>query len=73
MGNNRKSIDRANSLSMTIEKNQVGFADGLTETILNLISKVPTSSEVSSSAPDSRARQLARNAARKSAGISGGK
>ena len=57
---------------MTIEKNQVGFADGLTETILNLISKVPTSSEVSSSAPDSRARQLARNAARKSAGISGG-
>ncbi|MBK9444034.1 MAG: hypothetical protein IPN53_23190 [Comamonadaceae bacterium] len=44
----------------------------MTDTILNLVSKVPSSSEVYSSTPDARARQLARNAARTSAGISGG-
>jgi len=51
---------------------QTGFGDRLTDTILNLISKVPSSSEVYSSTPDARARRIARNAARTSAGISGG-
>jgi hypothetical protein len=54
------------------EEAQAGFADRLTDTILNLISQVPASSEVSSFTPEARARQLARNAARTSAGISGG-
>lgn len=47
-------------------------ADRMTQTILNLISKVPFSSEAVSSTPRARASQLARNAARTSAGISGG-
>ena len=72
MGINQKPNDRASSSSLTVAANQVGFADRMTDTILNLISKVPLSSESISATPETRARQLARKAARASAGISGG-
>lgn len=48
------------------------LADRASEAIMNLISSVPGSSEDSSATPDMRAKVLARNAARVSAGISGG-
>ena len=72
MTKNRQPAVRAGSTSLTVDAKQPGFGDRVTDTIMNLISKVPSSSEISSPTPDARARQLARNAARTSAGISGG-
>ena len=51
---------------------QTGLSTQVTETILKLVTSVPTSGEQESSTPDARARVLARAAARTSAGISGG-
>ena len=63
---------RTGSTNLTVDEKQSGFGDRVTDTIMNLISKVPSSSEISSATPDARAKQLARNAARTSASISGG-
>lgn len=51
---------------------QTGLSTQVTETILKLVTSVPTSGEQECSTPDVRARVLARAAARTSAGISGG-
>ena len=51
---------------------QTGLSTQVTESILKLVTSVPTSGEQESSTPDARARVLARAAARTSAGISGG-
>ena len=72
MASNSHSAGATGNSYLIADEAQAGFADRLTDTILNLISKVPSSSESISSTPDSRARQLARSAARTSAGISGG-
>ncbi len=48
------------------------LADRASDAIMYLISSVPGSSEDTSATPDMRAKMLARNAARVSAGISGG-
>ncbi len=69
---NRQPAIRAGSTGLTVDEKQSGFGDRVTDTIMNLISKVPPSSEISGATPDARARQLARNAARTSASISGG-
>lgn len=63
---------RSGITRLSVDEKQSGFGDRVTDTIMNLISQVPTSSEISNSTPGTRARQLARNAARTSAGISGG-
>jgi hypothetical protein len=52
--------------------NHAGIADRVSDAIMNLLSAVPSSSETGSSAPATQAKLLARNAARTSAGISGG-
>jgi hypothetical protein len=49
-----------------------GLVKRVTDAILNMISVVPTSGEFTNDFPEKRARQLARTAARASAGISGG-
>ena len=72
MAINRQLAVRTGSSSPIVEKKQSGFSDRMTDTILKLISTVPYSSEPTSSTPDARARQLAQNAAKTSAGISGG-
>ncbi len=72
MAKNSHSPATAGDSYLVADEFQAGFRDRMTDTILNLISKVPPSSEIYSSTPDARARLLARNAARTSAGISGG-
>lgn len=62
----------AGGTNLTVDAKKSGFGDRMTDTIMNLISKVPPSSEIGSATPDARAKQLARNAARTSASISGG-
>ena len=69
---NRQPAVQAGGTSLTVDAKQSGFGDRVTDTIMNLISKVPPSSEISSATPDARVRQLVRNAARTSASISGG-
>jgi hypothetical protein len=49
-----------------------GLADRASDAIMNLISTVPASTEINCATPDTRAKLLARNAARVSASISGG-
>ena len=51
---------------------QTGLSTQVTESILKLVTSMPTSDEQECSTPDVRARVLARAAARTSAGISGG-
>ncbi len=68
---NRQPVIQTGSTSLTVDAKQSGFGDRVTDSIMNLISKVPSSSEIRSATPDARAKQLARNAARTSASISG--
>ncbi len=72
MPKNQLPVIQTGNTSLTVDAKQSGFADRVTDTIMNLISKVPPSSEKNSATPDARAKQLARNAARTSASISGG-
>lgn len=72
MAISRQPAVRTGSTSLIVEERPVGFGDRMTDTIMKLISTVPSSSEAASSTPDARARQLAKNAAKTSAGISGG-
>lgn len=72
MATNRQPAVRTAGIGLTVGEKQAGFADRVTDTLMHLISRVPSSAEVSSASPDARARQLARNAARASASISGG-
>ena len=72
MPKNQLPVIQTGSTSLTVDAKQSGFAGRVTDTIMNLISKVPPSSEKNSATPDARAKQLARNAARTSASISGG-
>jgi len=72
MAISRQPAIRTGGTDLTVAEKQLGFGDRMTDTILKLISTVPSSSEATSSTPDARAKELARNAARTSAGISGG-
>ena len=72
MDKSRQSTAQTRSTGLTVDEKHDGFGDRVTDILMNLISKVPTSTEISIAAPDARARQLARNAARTSASISGG-
>lgn len=72
MVTSRQPAVRTGSSGLTAEEKKPRLGDRMTDTILNLISTVPSSSETTSSNPDARAKELAKNAARTSAGISGG-
>ena len=66
------ALIRTGSSALAKVATRTGLADRASDAIMNLISAVPTSSEINSSNPDARAKLLARNAARLSASISGG-
>lgn len=65
-------IIRVGSSGVAKVAKHAGIADRVSDAIMNLISAVPPSSETNSATPGDRAKLLARNAARTSAGISGG-
>ena len=65
-------IIRVGSSGVAKVAKRAGIADRVSDAIMNLISAVPSSSETNSATPGDRAKLLARNAARTSAGISGG-
>jgi len=65
-------IIRVGSSGVAKVAKHAGIADRVSDAIMNLISAVPSSSETNSTTPGDRAKLLARNAARTSAGISGG-
>jgi hypothetical protein len=66
------ALIRTGSSALAKVATRAGLADRASDAIMKLISAVPSSSEVNSSAPHARAKLLARNAARVSASISGG-
>lgn len=72
MTNNHRPPIRAGQSGLAKVDSHVSLADRVSDAIMNLISAVPSSTEVNSATPDARARLLARNAARVSASISGG-
>src|ERR1035437_4953221 len=65
-------IIRVGSSGVAKVAKHAGIADRVSDAIMNLISAVPSSSETNSATPGDRVKLLARNAARTSAGISGG-
>ena len=65
-------IIRVGSSGVAKVAKHAGIADRVSDAIMSLISTVPSSSETNSATPGDRAKLLARNAARTSAGISGG-
>jgi len=65
-------IIRVGSSGVAKVAKHAGIADRVSDAIMNLISAVPSSFETNSATPGDRAKLLARNAARTSAGISGG-
>jgi hypothetical protein len=67
-----RAITRTGGSALAKFTKRNGLADRASDAIMNLISAVPSSAEVNSATPDARAKHLARNAARVSAGISGG-
>lgn len=67
-----RALIRAGSSGLAKVATRAGLADRASDAIMNLISAVPSSSETKGPTPDARAKLLARNAARTSAGISGG-
>lgn len=69
---NRQPAIQTGSTSLTVDAKQSGFGDHVTDAIMKLVSKVPPSSEICSATPDARVRKLVRDAARTTAGISGG-
>lgn len=72
MATGRRPAIRAGNSGLAKVASHVGIGDRMTDAIMNLISTVPSSSESTSTTPDARAKLLTRNAARASAGISGG-
>ena len=67
-----RAVIRTGSSALAKVATRAGLADRASDAIMNLISSVPSSSEINCSTPDARAKLLARNAARVSASISGG-
>lgn len=67
-----RALTRTGSSALAKITTRAGLADRASDAIMNLISAVPSSSEINSATPDARAKLLARNAARVSASISGG-
>lgn len=72
MTSRQRTALETDSSDLATVASHVGIGDRVSDAIMNLISAVPTSSEASSATPGARAKLLARNAARTSAGISGG-
>ena len=67
-----RALTSIGSFAVAKFTNRAGLADRASDAIMNLISAVPSSAEISSATPHARAKLLARNAARLSASISGG-